>query len=409
MMSFNEKNIQRMVQYFEEGCKDKEHLRIGVEVEHFVLSGDGTPITYEQLIKVMKQAMKEGDLVFEEQGSFLGYYNEEFSISLEPAAQLEISVMPQCCMFRVEEILNEFYADYGRHLEKIGFHLVAKGYHPTRKAEKLPLIPKERYNYMNQYFQTSGSRGYQMMRASASTQVAVDYENEADFVHKYRLAAALVPLFSLLTDNAPVYEEKKQEKHMARTYVWQDVDQIRCGIPKGCFEDDFGFESYIREMYQKPFILMKKKGVTTYTGDIKGNEYFADKEMDVEDIEHFISMFFPDIRVKHYLEIRPADSMPFPYVIAYMQLIKNIFYSPSKVERLNQYLQVKTVQMVEEGKESLMENGYDGMIYGKKAGEVLEKVMETACEGTTDHEKERIEPMYQLVRERKTLAMEENR
>ena len=59
MMSFNEKNIQRMVQYFEEGCKDKEHLRIGVEVEHFVLSGDGTPITYEQLIKVMKQAMKE--------------------------------------------------------------------------------------------------------------------------------------------------------------------------------------------------------------------------------------------------------------------------------------------------------------------------------------------------------------
>ena len=38
-------------------------------------------------------------------------------------------------------------------------------------------------------------------------------------------------------------------------------------------------------------------------------------------------MFFPDVRLKKYIEIRPADSMPIKYVLAYATLIKGIFMS----------------------------------------------------------------------------------
>ena len=43
-----------------------------------------------------------------------------------------------------------------------------------------------------------------MMRATAATQVSIDYQDEADFVRKMRVANLLTPFFALLSDNAPV-------------------------------------------------------------------------------------------------------------------------------------------------------------------------------------------------------------
>ncbi len=45
-------------------------------------------------------------------------------------------------------------------------------------------------------------------------------------------------------------------------------------------------------------------------------------------------MQFPDVRLKTYLEIRPADSMPIPYVIAYAALIKGLFYNEGNLRQL---------------------------------------------------------------------------
>ena len=113
--------------------------------------------------------------------------------------------MPQKDLREIERILKEFYENYGSALQKAGFEMVNVGYHPTRKADELSLIPKKRYEYMNAYFAHSGTKGYQMMRATASTQVAVDYLSEEDFVKKYRLACILAPVFSLFSLARQVY------------------------------------------------------------------------------------------------------------------------------------------------------------------------------------------------------------
>ena len=54
---------------------------------------------------------------------------------------------------------------------------------------------------MNDYFHALGTHGEQMMRASASTQVSIDYRDEADAIRKMRVAQALVPLIAAFTDN----------------------------------------------------------------------------------------------------------------------------------------------------------------------------------------------------------------
>ena len=91
-------------------------------------------------------------------------------------------------------------------MQEHGCKLVTLGYHPTEKALDLPLIPKKRYHFMNDYFHSLGTHGERMMRASASTQVSVDYKDEADAIRKMRIAQALVPIIAVLTDNIERFE-----------------------------------------------------------------------------------------------------------------------------------------------------------------------------------------------------------
>ena len=85
-MQIEQKNIEAIAQYFQAGCKSNVEKYIGVETEHFVVDKQGNPITYKELDGIMQQLVKKGDHIVREDGNLLGYYNEEFSITLEPAA-----------------------------------------------------------------------------------------------------------------------------------------------------------------------------------------------------------------------------------------------------------------------------------------------------------------------------------
>lgn len=404
-MQTAQKNIDAIAGYFAEGCKRTGQKRIGLELEHFVLNEEGVPITYETLDSILQGMVCERDHVVEEDGHFLGYYNDAFSITLEPAAQLEISVMPQKSVADIEKILQRFYNEYGKALAQQGYRLVELGYHPTRLAQELPLIPKKRYEYMDAYFQHSGTRGMQMMRATASTQVSLDYEDEADFIKKYRLACILTPVFSLLTDNSPVYEGKKSPRFLTRSYVWQDVDRVRCLVPDCTFQKDFGFLAYAKELYYKPPILIKEGSLTKETGKQTSAEWYQDRSLTKAETEHVISMFFPDIRLKQYLEIRPADSLPLPLALAYAELVRGIFYKEEVLNYFSAYFSVTEKEQIEAAKESLMADGYEGIVYGHPVKEVADSLFAKVAASAGREEKKRLSPLYELVQQRRTPAM----
>lgn len=403
-----QKNLESIAGYFKDGCKQTGEKRLGIEIEHFVLSDQGVPVTYEELDAILQSMVSERDHVVMEDGHFWGYYNEDFSITLEPAAQLEISVMPQLSVADIERILKSFYQEYGDALRQKGYHLVNLGYHPTRRAQQLPLIPKKRYEYMDAYFCSSGTRGMQMMRATASTQVSVDYTDEADFRKKYRLACILTPIFSLITDNSPIYEGQESPRFLTRSYVWQDVDKVRCLVPECTFQKDFGFLAYAKELYSKPPILVKEGSVTKATGKQTIAEWYQNKMLTKEEIEHLISMFFPDIRLKQYLEIRPADSLPLQLALAYAELVRSIFYKEEVLDYFSTYFAVTDKGQIEAAKESLMAEGYAGTVYGHPVTEAAEALFSKAAAYANQEERKRLQPLYELVKERKTPAMINN-
>ena len=89
-------------------------------------------------------------------------------------------------------------------------------------------------------------------------------------------------------------------------------------------------------------------------------EIFARRAMTDDEVFHAMSMVFPDVRLKSYVEIRPADSMPIPYVLAYAALIKGLFYGKSSLETLVRSCAGISESDVAKAKDALMESGICG-------------------------------------------------
>lgn len=342
-MSYEAQNRAAVVSYLQSGAKGDAPLgSLGVEVEHFVVDartlravpyedparGFGVRDVLEQLVRFYPEKS------FGHDGDLIGLSSPEASLSLEPAAQLEISIAPFSSIAVIVEVYTRFRSRVDPLLAQHGCALVCRGYHPAARALDLPLIPKQRYRYMNDYFHELGTRAERMMRASASTQVSVDYRDEADAVRKMRVAQALVPVLASLSDNASVFEGAPAQGPLARMGVWRDVDDARCGTVPGLFDEDFGFEAYADWLLGTCPIFVTRPAADDPEGPalrsvagLTAAEAYADAPMSAADIEHLLSMFWPDVRLKRFVEIRPADSLPVERMAGYAALIKGLFYS----------------------------------------------------------------------------------
>ncbi len=381
-------NIKRIADYFREGEKAK-CTATGVEIEHFIIGKDGNSMSYEQVVQVMEKLTEKKDILFMEDGHLLGFYNEDYSVTLEPASQMEISIAPKECIAEIKEIYDNFRKKADKILEEMGYRFETTGYHPYKRAEELELIPKKRYEYMNRYFEQSGTMGKNMMRATASVQVSIDYENEQDFVEKYRLACILSPVLYLLTANSPVFEGKRAETKLVRALVWMNTDRARCGIFPGTFSEDFGYVKYAEYLYEnEPILIKDEAGKTICTGHKKMSEIYAGREMTRAETEYAISMFFPDVRLKNYIEIRMADSMEIDKMLEYTALIKSIFYQKEIREGLTAFFGKVTEEDIEQAKRSLMERGWQGEVYGKTVRQVVEKIAALCTEYGSGEEKQ---------------------
>jgi len=380
-MDFRKHNLAAIAEYFAAGCKTDKLL--GLELEHFVVNRETQySLPYENGVEVILNRLQPvyGKPILS-RGRMIGIMREGAYITLEPAAQLEISIGPARELAQIEKIYNEFTEIITPILDEMGCELVCAGYHPRSKIDDLPIIPKPRYDYMYEYFKTVGTRGKNMMKGSAAAQVSLDIENEADFKKKFRVANALGPIFSLICDNTKVFEGEQYNGRMARTFIWNDVDPDRSMVVKGALDGDFGFYEYAQYVYDSPAILRVQGGEATFVGATPVSEIFANQHMNQTDIEHVISMMFPDVCLKNHLEIRMADSMPIKSALAYTALLKGLFYNADNLDTLYaKTLGVKNHD-VAEAKARLMAQDADGIVYGKRGADWIQELFSMAKSG----------------------------
>ena len=358
--------------YFQKGANKNQ--RIGLELEHFVLKSDNSVLSYKDGVgDVLKNIAPKFDKTAYESGNILGLANEKYAISLEPGAKMEVSVSPMTEIGEIEEAFDEFYAAVNPELEKHNAHLAAKPVLTYTEPENIEMIPKKRYEYMDRYFRTTGSMGSSMMRASASAQVSIDYENEADFARKFRAAYILTPFFALASAGRKTYDG-----YLKRISIWNDVDKARTAPPADLFDDGFGFKSYARGLLSVPAIFVPLKEEYIYTADEPISSLCSRYPLTTDMAEHYLSMVFPDVRLKNYIEIRAADSMPKNCTAAYGALAKIIFYTGEILEYIEKRYAGVKISDIENAKLSAVASGCDALFYGHNAHDELLRLYDIA-------------------------------
>ncbi len=351
-MPFETENRNAVVAYLQAGGKGSAPCeKLGVEVEHFVVHASSRrAVSYQEeegspgvrdVLGYLARFYPECS--YGTDGELLGLASNSASLTLEPAAQLEISIAPFARVADIVQVYQEFRHHVEPYLTQHGYEIVTLGYHPVEKASNLSLIPKQRYHFMDDYFYNLGTHGERMMRASASTQVSVDYADEADAIRKMRIAQTLVPLFAFLTDNIERFEGTVPQKPLSRFFMWRNVDNGRCGQVPGLFRPDFSFEVYADWLLSTCPIFVTRPAAEDPDGpslrSVVGQtayQAYGDAVMTQADIEHLLSMFWPDVRFKRFVEIRPADALPTCAMAGYVALIKGIFCNEQALSRIEE-------------------------------------------------------------------------
>lgn len=175
----------------------------------------------------------------DDDGDLLGVSRPGESVTIEPAAQIELSAGPYDDLSAAYRTFEDFQKKVSGLLSPFGKHLVSYGYHPTAAARTLELIPKQRYEYMNSYLSRKDLYGPCMMRGSASTQVSIDYTSEDDCLRKMKIAYALVPLLSLMCDNSPIFEEPLEAANSSAPTSGAMLTTIAAASSPACSTRDF--------------------------------------------------------------------------------------------------------------------------------------------------------------------------
>ena len=412
MNSIQKANRQALVNYFIQGAKANAHNAdqklVGIELEHIVVDEKMMAVPYESDTYGVKDLLKDLAEYYPEpimvDGHLLGRQAGKSVITIEPCAQLELSAGPFNNLKEAEETLTDFEHKLASILEPHHEQALTIGYDPHYCAMDKPLIPKDRYKFMHTYLSAISQYGPAMMRCSASAQVSIDYTDEQDAIRKLRLASIAAPLFALMTDNAPVFEGQTRTEHMVRTRIWKEIDVVRASTIPGVTRRDFSFEDYADYILGVPAIVaLDAEGHASYSKK-SFHKLFKHTEMTRADIEHALSMVFPDVRLKQYIELRPADSMPVPYVIAYAALIKGLFYSEESLQKMDILFGDVRRNDIDAAKEELMAYGYKGIAYERDVAALCDELISYAREGLDECERTYLEPLAEMVEARSAFA-----
>lgn len=369
-----ENQVNYIASFIKDGEKPNCQGSIGIELEHFIIDKESKKRRFyyydlgvENLLERLAERL-DVEPIYADQ-YILGLKGDDFDISIEPGAQFEISIHKDASILSLYQRYRRVVEEVLQELNTMGASLVTIGLDPVNKASEIPIIPRERYRIMNNHMIQKGSLTQYMMRASTALQIAFDYFSEEDFHKKFTVATALSPVFYTLFDNVSYKDGKKIDHYNMRQEIWRNTDNDRCGLIPGVFQADFGYKDYASWLLDVPILFIPQKDLRVKeVGNMTLSQALAqaaDAEEAEKILEHGISIVFPDVRVKHYIEVRQMDEVPEDLAFGAAALIKGLFYSSDNVDKLYEYFKDGSLEMVERGKNSGRDNGIQGYYFSK--------------------------------------------
>ena len=337
------RNKEQLAEIFISGCKVKQS--IGVESEKIlVYKNSFKAIEYNDAAKILNSFDESKWQRIYENDNLIGLKSENGTITLEPGSQIEISLKPFEKIDDITSHLTEFYNNLTAFAEKINAVVLDYGIQPVSTYENINIIPKKRYEYMTKYLPTKGLTPFVMMRETAGIQSNFDYISEEEAVKKLSLALKMSPIISAIYANSPVRNNKLTGYKSFRANSWLNVDEDRCGyISQKLFDNTqtFTFADYVEILLDVPMIFIQR-GNTYFAANQTFREFMQNGYMgmhaQMSDWENHISLYFPDVRLKSYVEIRNHDAQNEKMTFSVPAFWKGIMYNNGTIEEIEKIL-----------------------------------------------------------------------
>lgn len=258
-------------------------------------------------------------------------------ITLEPGLQMELSGKVHRGLGSAAEEMRTYLSEVRAVSAPLGVAWLAAGTHPTAPLDRIPWLPKPRYQIMRDYLPTRGRLAHAMMKGTCGTQVNLDFTDEADAMAKLRVALTLSSVMTAAFANSPITAGKRNGFLTERGAIWLETDPDRCGLLPFAFDRSASFDDYVEYALSVPMFFLVRNGRYMPLRGVSFGQFlergYEGLRATREDWELHLTTLFPDVRLKTYLEVRGTDSNAPGLVLAHAAFWKGILYGgPSALE-----------------------------------------------------------------------------
>ncbi|RME28529.1 MAG: glutamate--cysteine ligase [Deltaproteobacteria bacterium] len=354
----------------------REGWRVGGEFERALVHADGRPVGYSDprgIRWVLERLAADGWRPEFEGDNPIALYKDGASITLEPGGQVELSGAPHR---RLADLAAEAAANRAALRELVAdgdLTWIAAGLTPIADIDDIEWVPKGRYVVMREYLPLFGDLAHFMMKGTCSVQANFDYADEADCARKVRLAAGLAPLTTALMANSPLYRNQPTGFKSYRAHIWTRTDPSRTGFPRA-LREQYTHEGWVDYLLDVPMMFYKVDGEWLPARGRSFRVYmeqgFDGHRPGPDDWALHQTSVFPEVRVKHTIEIRGADCVDHDLAIAFCALWTGLMYCPQALaDGLDLVAELGREGTAMERFAAAARGGLDGVVSGRPLSE----------------------------------------
>lgn len=345
---------EHVTSIFATAPSSNHHQSVGLELESLPLKRSGgkipepVDITNDEESGICdilrKTAATSPELEFEPKRDETPQFNtaEGGNISFEPGGQVEYS-SSECFkpVTAIEEMVK-YIRMIGKSFADNGIDLFHGGINPWHGISEVGLkMQKPRYRAMNDYFQAIGPYGQQMMRLTLSIQVNLDFGTRQTARSRWFAANLLAPVMCAAFGNSPFAGNNNTNLKSYRSFIWQNMDNCRTGFPNpknlDCPEMDqvdqyliYALDAYVIKLYHDAVVNGDSNRFVSF------RQWMADGHPrltpDMDEWETHISLLFPEVRPKGFLEFRTLDGPSTNWWTVPIVILSSILYDTRSLE-----------------------------------------------------------------------------
>lgn len=381
-----DKNL--FIKYLENGCKQEKDFKTALEFEKLAVSkADDRAVSYygekgiRSFLETLNQKFDWKYIL--ENDNPLGVETPLGNITVEPGGQVEFSSLPQKNVHEIKNIIDNYNKITADIADENEMNFIGYGIQPLTTNVDIKIIPKARYSIMTEYLPTRANLPFVMMRETAGLQTVLDYSSEADCMDKLKIAMMLSPFVTAIFANSPIRNGVDTGYKSYRAYAWLNTDEDRCGlISRKIFDDrekSFSFADYTDIIFDLPMVFLEKYGDWYNMKGLSFREYsekgFNGYKATMEDLMLHLTSFFPDVRLKHYIEIRNNDCQNNDFLYAIPALWKGLIYSIEARTSIKELLKDFTYEDFAQLRSEVPLFGLDAKIKGHKISHYAKEII----------------------------------